>query len=425
MDGTLVDTEPYWIASTRARRQLVGVPDAHANPSMLFDPARRHSIWSGPAATSRWDHGDRRRAARRSRSPRSAETSRGDLAHAGLSPPRRRGVPCALVTMSWKSVTDPMVPAAARLFQTVVTGDVVTSGKPHPRAYHGPPGSASTRRHASRSRTPPPVSSAEVGAVVVGVQDVVPLPAPLTVMLGPGRSGSGPSLGEWVRRHAAGGTRRTPEGAVALFRDAELDRPARDATGCGRPPHCASSHEGCAGVTAGSYGRAASSSTAAALYCSTAHLVLPRPRHREGVSTRRVRYRGSDDAAFPSQLDRTVSMARGPKPSFAGLSPFWYESDRRHVRIGIMNKPRSTRRNSSSRSPTNSSHAVVASIHEPKARVMAAMLPTRVKRDHIDTIVAFRGEQRLRRHRPRLRESSPKATAGTRGGGPPELGGLH
>ena len=47
-----------------------------------------------------------------------------------------RGVPCALVTMSWQHPTDEVVrqlPPGS--FQAVITGDMVMNGKPHPEPY--------------------------------------------------------------------------------------------------------------------------------------------------------------------------------------------------------------------------------------------------------------------------------------------------
>ena len=49
---------------------------------------------------------------------------------------RAEGVPCALVTMSWTRFVDPILqqlPAGA--FDSVVTGDRVRHGKPHPEPY--------------------------------------------------------------------------------------------------------------------------------------------------------------------------------------------------------------------------------------------------------------------------------------------------
>ena len=47
-----------------------------------------------------------------------------------------RGVPCALVTMSWQRFVEPILAQLpAGMFATVVTGDRVELGKPHPEPY--------------------------------------------------------------------------------------------------------------------------------------------------------------------------------------------------------------------------------------------------------------------------------------------------
>ena len=49
---------------------------------------------------------------------------------------RDRGVPSALVTMSWRSLADAVVAALPDgAFAAVVTGDEVSHGKPHPEPY--------------------------------------------------------------------------------------------------------------------------------------------------------------------------------------------------------------------------------------------------------------------------------------------------
>ena len=49
---------------------------------------------------------------------------------------RDQGVPCALVTMSYESVASAFMEKAPEgVFSVVVTGDEVTHGKPHPEAY--------------------------------------------------------------------------------------------------------------------------------------------------------------------------------------------------------------------------------------------------------------------------------------------------
>ncbi|HEY2271158.1 MAG TPA: HAD family phosphatase [Jatrophihabitantaceae bacterium] len=138
MDGTLVDTEPYWIAAEYALVESFGGTwsDAHAHAlvgNALIDSAiyiREHGgVDMDPPdiverllddvviATEKeipWRPGARELLA--------------SLAE--------RGVPCALVTMSYARLADTMT---AQLppgtFAAVVTGDQVSDGKPHPEAY--------------------------------------------------------------------------------------------------------------------------------------------------------------------------------------------------------------------------------------------------------------------------------------------------
>lgn len=138
MDGTIVDTEPFWIAEERLlveaaggvwteqdalelvgqdllrsarlileRTPVQGTPDqvVHHLLQGVIRRVREHVPWQ-PGA-------------------------RELLAELGAA-----GVPSALVTMSWTSFADVLV---AQLppgtFDTVVTGDQVERGKPHPEAY--------------------------------------------------------------------------------------------------------------------------------------------------------------------------------------------------------------------------------------------------------------------------------------------------
>ena len=86
----------------------------------------------------------RPRAGRRSSSACSTASSPGSASACRGGPGARRllaelnaqGVPCALVTMSWRRLVDAVVEALAPItFQAVVTGDEVEHGKPHPEPY--------------------------------------------------------------------------------------------------------------------------------------------------------------------------------------------------------------------------------------------------------------------------------------------------
>jgi HAD superfamily hydrolase (TIGR01509 family) len=138
MDGTLVDTEPYWMAVeqelveahggvwTRAHAmQLVGNDLIESGRyirehggvdlqpeeivEILLDGVVAHIEKSVP-----WQPGAR------------------EL----LTALRAEGMPCALVTMSYERFVAPVLAALPKgSFDVVVTGDNVTRGKPHPEPY--------------------------------------------------------------------------------------------------------------------------------------------------------------------------------------------------------------------------------------------------------------------------------------------------
>lgn len=138
MDGTLVDTEPYWIETEFELAQqhgaswsqehalnLVGndllVSGAYIKEHMGLDLSPREIVdflLDGVVARVRravpWRPGAREL-----------------LAALGEA-----GVPCALVTMSWRRFVDPVVASLpSGSFAATVVGDEVTHGKPHPEPY--------------------------------------------------------------------------------------------------------------------------------------------------------------------------------------------------------------------------------------------------------------------------------------------------
>jgi HAD superfamily hydrolase (TIGR01509 family) len=137
LDGTLVDTEPYWIEAEHELARAHGAnwtrEDALSIVGMaLLDAAhvlRTHGVaMTEPAIV---EHMVAEVCARLDRSipwQPGARELLADLAAAG--------VPCALVTMSYTDIADRIVarsPAGA--FGAVVTGDTVHHGKPHPEPY--------------------------------------------------------------------------------------------------------------------------------------------------------------------------------------------------------------------------------------------------------------------------------------------------
>lgn len=181
MDGTIVDTEPYWIAAEYALVEAHGGTwnDTHAHNlvgNALIDSAvyiREHGgVDLDPPQIVERLLDDVVVAARRQVPWRPG-------AVALLSALRDRGVPCALVTMSYArlaaTITDEL---HADTFATVVTGDQVRDGKPHPEAYL----TAAARLGVDPARcvaiedSPTGIRSAEAaGCLVVAVPHNVPI----------------------------------------------------------------------------------------------------------------------------------------------------------------------------------------------------------------------------------------------------------
>ncbi len=138
MDGTLVDTEPYWVDTEFAMAEKYGGTWSHEHAMNLVGNALL-------------DSGDYIRAHMGiDRTPQQIvdELLDGVVARVEESVPWRpggqelladlvrHGVPCALVTMSWQRFVDPILAQLpSDTFASVVTGDRVELGKPHPEPY--------------------------------------------------------------------------------------------------------------------------------------------------------------------------------------------------------------------------------------------------------------------------------------------------
>ncbi len=180
MDGTIVDTEPLWLAAEMRLMTAAGVP---------FGPAD-HAEMIGMALLT------------------AAEVLQGrgvDLpaeeivdrlvadVHAALllevpwlpGVPELlaslvdAGVPCALVTMSYRNLADAVVAGApAGAFSVVVAGDEVVEGKPHPEAYLRAAealGVAAQDCVAIEDSVPGVAAAYASGARTIGIQHVVPV----------------------------------------------------------------------------------------------------------------------------------------------------------------------------------------------------------------------------------------------------------
>ena len=138
MDGTLVDTEPYWIATEYALAEKYGGTWSEEHAMNLV----------GNALLASGDYIRVHMGIDRTPQQIVDELLDGVVARVEDEVPwrpgarelltdlHREGVPCGLVTMSWQRFVDPIL---ARLpegaFATVVTGDRVEYGKPHPEPY--------------------------------------------------------------------------------------------------------------------------------------------------------------------------------------------------------------------------------------------------------------------------------------------------
>ncbi|MGF9755609.1 HAD family phosphatase [Microvirga sp. 0TCS3.31] len=138
MDGTLVDTEPYWIATEYAMAEKYGGTWSEEHAMNLVGNALLESgnyirvhmgidrtpqeivdeLLDGVVARVE-DHVPWRPGAR-------------EL----LTDLHDHGTPCALVTMSWQRFVVPILAQLpSGIFASVVTGDRVEFGKPHPEPY--------------------------------------------------------------------------------------------------------------------------------------------------------------------------------------------------------------------------------------------------------------------------------------------------
>jgi HAD superfamily hydrolase (TIGR01509 family) len=138
MDGTLVDTEPYWIESEFELIEAHGGTWSHEHAMALvgndlLESGRYIHEHSGIAlepaeiVEELLDRVGNRVTREVPWRPGALEL---------LADLRERGVRCALVTMSYRRFVAPILAALPEgSFEVVVTGDSVSQGKPHPEPY--------------------------------------------------------------------------------------------------------------------------------------------------------------------------------------------------------------------------------------------------------------------------------------------------
>ena len=138
MDGTLVDTEPYWMAAElELVREFGGRwTEADARSIIGFDLLDAAAVLRdrGGVRLEPTEIVERLHAGVLARIRERMPWRPG--ARRLLTELHQQGVPCALVTMSWRPLVDAVLEALAPIrFEAVVTGDAVTNGKPHPEPY--------------------------------------------------------------------------------------------------------------------------------------------------------------------------------------------------------------------------------------------------------------------------------------------------
>lgn len=138
MDGTLIDTEPYWVENERALVESFGGTWTHENALACvgnpLDVSARYIRANSPVDLPEREITERMQAGVMERMRESMPWRAG--ARELLLALVEAGVPCALVTMSWRPMVDVLLEVLPEgTFSAVVTGDVVAAGKPDPECY--------------------------------------------------------------------------------------------------------------------------------------------------------------------------------------------------------------------------------------------------------------------------------------------------
>ena len=186
MDGTLVDTEPYWIAAEKELTSAFGVGWTDAQAEAMVGQALEVSagmLQEAGVPLENRDIIDRLigRVAVQVRREVPWRPGAREL----LTELQAAGIPCALVTMSEPVLAREIIGALpAGTFDVVVTGDMVSRGKPDPEPYQlafdtlsrTVPGLAKTGVVAVEDSLPGATSAQAAGLVTLTVPNFVPLP---------------------------------------------------------------------------------------------------------------------------------------------------------------------------------------------------------------------------------------------------------
>ncbi|VXB32198.1 HAD-superhydrolase, subIA, variant 3 family protein [Arthrobacter sp. 9AX] len=186
MDGTIVDTEPYWIAAEHALVEAHGGTWSHqqamqlVGQSLTFSAGLLRQAGVDLEIREIIDHLTAEVVA----SVRKQVPWRPG-ARELLEDLHQAGVRCALVTMSEGPLAREVVASLPRpYFEVIVTGDTVTQGKPHPEAYlkavellqTTDPDLSRDNCVALEDSTPGVAAAVASGVATVAIPHIVPLP---------------------------------------------------------------------------------------------------------------------------------------------------------------------------------------------------------------------------------------------------------
>lgn len=179
MDGTLIDSEPYWIAAETALAERFGVDWTHEDGLSLVGRPLEVSgrILHERGIALEVDEIVATMVAAVAERVRAHVPWQRD-AQSLLENVVAAGIPCALVTMSYSRLADAFLAQVPDAFAVVVTGDEVAHGKPDPEAYL----TAAARLGVDPARcvaiedSPAGIGSAlGSGARTIGVRRLVPI----------------------------------------------------------------------------------------------------------------------------------------------------------------------------------------------------------------------------------------------------------
>ncbi|MDQ0664273.1 HAD superfamily hydrolase (TIGR01509 family) [Arthrobacter ulcerisalmonis] len=186
MDGTIVDTEPYWIAAEHALVEAHGGTWSHDQAMQLVGQSLTFSAGLLQQAGVQLEI----REIIDSLTARVISSVQQQVpwrpgARELLEELHLAGVRCALVTMSEGPLAREVVSSLPRpYFEVLVTGDTVTRGKPHPEAYltavellqESDPDLGIHHCVALEDSVPGVAAAVASGVATVAVPHIVPLP---------------------------------------------------------------------------------------------------------------------------------------------------------------------------------------------------------------------------------------------------------